>query len=348
MPRFAILYDPAVLKHVPPVHHCEHPRRVETIITRLRYCLPEHLFLRPRPATLEEICLVHEKAYVKLILESAGKLEFLDADTYLSPGTPEAALTAAGAAITGAELLMKGELRWFYAPVRPPGHHAGRNGRALGAPSQGFCIFNNAALAAVKACQLGAKRVAILDIDGHHGNGTQEIFYDQPLLYISLHQDPHTLYPGTGFLHEVGTGEGEGFNVNLPLPPGSADDVYSEAFRQVVLPILEEYRPEILLVSLGFDAHFLDPLTYLQVSLNTYYNVYMIIKELHVPTGFLLEGGYEEKVLAQGSELPTDVFLGREEHTIIEQETESSETVFIKAVSLLREARRVLRKYWQL
>lgn len=153
---------------------------------------------------------------------------FIDADTYVSPGTCKAARHAVGAVLRGGiDKVLSGEWNAAYAIVRPPGgHHVGHGGRALMAPTQGFCIFNNVAIGAVYAIEHGISRVAILDVDAHHGNGTQEIFYKDPkVLYISLHQDPLTIYPGTGFIDDVGEGEGEGFNVNVPpLPPFTADD----------------------------------------------------------------------------------------------------------------------------
>ncbi|NPB01115.1 MAG: histone deacetylase, partial [Crenarchaeota archaeon] len=197
------------------------------------------------------------------------------------------------------------------------------------------------------------KRVAIVDIDAHHGNGTQEIFYHtSKVLYISIHQDPLTLYPGTGFVHEVGMGDGEGFNINIPLPPGSADDVYMEAMDSIIIPVLEQYRPDIVLVSLGFDAHINDPLTQLEASLNSYENMYLIVKKMIDSGkirggGFLLEGGYDTGVLSKGSEVLVKLFLGRE-YRIGEEKTESGLNTLSRARKVIKEVVETHSRYWNL
>lgn len=356
MSKAVVIYDDAFLKHRPPHFHCENPGRVQKIVSHLREVgLFESLLVRPRVASVDDLCLVHDRRYVEFVLRicEKGETYYLDGDTYVSPGTKEAALTAAGAAMTGVDLVLRGEAKVFYAPVRPPGHHAGRAGRALTAPTQGFCIFNNVAVGAEYAVRRGAKRVAIIDIDAHHGNGTQEIFYfTSSVLYISLHQDPYTLYPGTGFVHETGEGEGEGYNVNIPLPPGTGDDIYSEAIENIVMPIVRQYRPDILLVSLGFDAHVEDPLTELEASLNTYDLLFQEILR-YVESGpckgagFLLEGGYVGEVLAKGSEILLKASLGKE-YTVGERRTATRESSLHSAKSRLKEVQQIQSRYWNL
>ncbi len=276
MKKIVVLYDDAFLKHIPPKFHCENPARVKAIMDCLRSFLPNELIVKPVYADVEDLYMVHSKEYVDSMMRffEHGGLAYIDGDTYISDGTRDAALAAAGAAMTGVDMIISGEVKSFYAPVRPPGHHAGISGRALTAPTQGFCIFNNIAIGAEYAIKRGIKKVAIVDIDAHHGNGTQEIFYHtSKVLYVSIHQDPLTLYPGTGYTHEVGIGDGEGYNVNIPIPPGSGDDVYGEIIDMIIMPILEQYRPEIVLVSLGFDSHINDPLTQLEATLSTYENL---------------------------------------------------------------------------
>ncbi len=356
MKKIVIIYDDAYLKHTPPRYHCENPARVRSIIDHLRSLgLLDKLLVKPRQASVEDLYLVHDKNYVDVIMRllEKGDLAYIDGDTYISSGTRDAALTAVGAVMTGVDLILSGEARCFFAPVRPPGHHAGVAGRALTAPTQGFCIFNNIAIGAEYALRRGAKRVAIVDVDAHHGNGTQEIFYTtDKVLYISLHQDPLTLYPGTGFVHEVGEGAGEGFNVNIPMPPGSCDDVYIQALEEIVMPILEQYRPDIVLVSLGFDAHTLDPLTGLDITLHTYEALFLLLKRglergLFKGVGYVLEGGYDTGVLAKGSEILVKLMLD-EDYTIGERKTESPNYVLQKAKRVFKEVREVHSRYWNL
>ena len=210
----------------------------------------------PRMATRLELERVHAPAHVDRVAASAGRTFAFDPDTYASPATYEVALLAAGAAIAGVETVVasgtSGATRAF-ALVRPPGHHAGPS-RAMG-----FCLFNNVAIAAAHALSLGVGRVAIVDYDVHHGNGTQWAFYEDPrVLVVSLHQYPY--YPGTGAAGEAGAGEGEGFTLNVPLEAGATDGDYGLVFRTLVLPVLQEFDPRLLLVSAGFDAHERDPL----------------------------------------------------------------------------------------
>ncbi|NPA69257.1 MAG: histone deacetylase [Crenarchaeota archaeon] len=355
MRNIVVIYDDAFLKHTPPKYHCESPARVKAIIECLRSFLPDNYFVKPRFATPEDLYMVHDKRYVDLMMKffEEGGLSYIDGDTYISPGTRDAALAAAGSAMTGVDLILSGDVKCFYAPVRPPGHHAGIAGRALSAPTQGFCIFNNIAIGAEYATRRGAKRVAIVDIDAHHGNGTQEIFYHtSKVLYISIHQDPLTLYPGTGFTHEVGVGDGEGYNINIPLPPGSGDDVYIEAMDNIIIPVLEQYKPDIILVSLGFDAHINDPLTQLEASLNTYENMYLIVKKFIDSGkvkggGFLLEGGYDTGVLSKGSEILVKLFLGKE-YKIGEDKTESGLNTRSRARKVIKEVIEIHSRYWNL
>ena len=210
----------------------------------------------PRMATRVELERVHAPEHVDRVAASAGGTFAFDPDTYASPATYEVALLAAGAAIVGVETVLASETLGAtraFALVRPPGHHAGPS-RAMG-----FCLFNNVAIAAAHALSLGVERVAVVDYDVHHGNGTQWAFYDDPrVLVVSLHQYP--FYPGTGAAGEAGAGEGEGFTLNVPLEAGATDGDYGLVFRTVVVPVLREFAPRLLLVSAGFDAHERDPL----------------------------------------------------------------------------------------
>jgi acetoin utilization deacetylase AcuC-like enzyme len=214
----------------------------------------------PRSATDDEITRVHDPGYLARIAETAGRAVSLDPDTFTSPETFEVARMAAGAAIAAVDhVLSTGKGARALALVRPPGHHAERN-RAMG-----FCFFNNVAIGAAHARARGLSRVAIVDYDVHHGNGTQWTFYDDPrVLFISSHQYPY--YPGTGAADETGSGAGTGFTVNLPLAAGATDADYVRVFDAIAWPVLRQFKPELVLVSAGFDAYMDDPLGGMRVT----------------------------------------------------------------------------------
>ena len=212
-----------------------------------------------REATDEELARVHDPRYVEGFSKLAGKSGYLDPDTYLNEGSVRAAKSAAGALVEMVDRVRAGDVSRGVALVRPPGHHA-RPGQAMG-----FCLVNNVAVAAAHARAKGLKNVAIVDFDVHHGNGTQEIFYRDPsVLYVSTHQYP--FYPGTGAAEERGDGEGKGATVNVPLAAGSGDAEYRDAFERHVLPAVNAFAPELILVSAGFDAAIADPLAEMRVS----------------------------------------------------------------------------------
>ena len=212
----------------------------------------------PRPATRSELTRVHTPTHVDQIAETAGERVSLDRDTYTSPDSYEVALLAAGAAVAAVEhTLATGSVGM--ALVRPPGHHAEQD-RAMG-----FCLFNNVAVAAAAARAAGVARVAIIDYDVHHGNGTQWMFYDDPtVLYVSLHQYP--FYPGTGAVTDIGRGDGLGCTLNVPLEAGAGDADYDRALRELIGPVVTGFSPELMLLSAGYDAHVRDPLGGMQVS----------------------------------------------------------------------------------
>ncbi len=209
--------------------------------------------IAPRAATHEQLARVHDADYIRRIADTAGRAVALDPDTYTSPESYDVARLAAGAAVEAVERVVGDAETTALALVRPPGHHAERD-RAMG-----FCLFNNVAVAAAHARSLGLERVAIVDYDVHHGNGTQHIFEADPqVLYISTHQFPY--YPGTGASDEIGAGEGRGFTVNVPIEAGALDEDYRVVFSEIVVPVLRQFHPDLLIVSAGFDAHERDPL----------------------------------------------------------------------------------------
>ncbi len=219
------------------------------------------------PLTLSAQCLarIHDPGYLEMLQEACAAGAHLDADTYTTPASWQLALNAAGGAAAVAEAVWSGRCRAGFALCRPPGHHA------TAQRGMGFCLLNNIALAAQHLLSEpldgvpNPHRLAIVDLDLHHGNGTQEIFwYRREVAFLSVHQSP--LYPGSGALQEQGAGEGLGYTVNLPLPPGSGDAAFRAVMQQVFLPLLDRFEPEMLLVSVGFDAHWRDPLGSLQLS----------------------------------------------------------------------------------
>jgi acetoin utilization deacetylase AcuC-like enzyme len=265
------IYDPVFLEHKVSPHHPEQPSRLEAILSIMRktgiwdavkhYRLPESTEVNARVEII--LAGVHPKVHIDLIQRKAREAKALNSinapfsdggDTYLSGGSFDAAFRAVQAAVSAVDLVMQGDTRRVFCAVRPPGHHCERM------RPMGFCLFNNIAVAARYArSNYGADRVAIVDWDVHHGNGTQAIFYDDPdVLFISLHQYPH--YPGTGNIDERGAGKGEGYTRNFPLPAGADESLYIRLFVEEIIPSLRSYSPDLILISAGFDAHRDDPL----------------------------------------------------------------------------------------
>ena len=284
-------------EHQTPPGHPERPERatvMDAVAAQWRESGGE--VVSPREATHEQLARVHDASYVRRISETAGRAVALDPDTYTSPESYEIALRAAGAAVDAVERVMADGHRQALALVRPPGHHAERH-RAMG-----FCLFNNVAIAAAHARALGARRVAIVDYDVHHGNGTQHIFEADPtVLYVSTHQDPY--YPGTGAVDETGEGEGAGATVNLPLEAGATDEDYRVVFGEVVLPVLRQFAPDLLLVSAGFDAHERDPLAGMRLTTGAFgamtHQLRTVADECcDGRIALVTEGGYDLEALA--------------------------------------------------
>ena len=247
-------------------------------------------------ATSEQLERVHTPAHINAIrelCEAGGGM--IDLDTSASAGSYEAALHAAGGAAWAARTLLTDGHRAAFCGLRPPGHHA-ETARAMG-----FCLFNNVAVAATEALEAGAERVLVLDWDVHHGNGTEEIFAADPrVLYISIHQWP--LYPGTGPAEYEGTGEGKGYTINLPMPPGSGSEEFLALVQHVVVPVARAYRPQLLAISAGYDAHRDDPLASCLVDTEAYADMSATMRdlgaELGAPILVCLEGGYAPRALA--------------------------------------------------
>jgi len=297
MNRTGVVQDPIFMEHVMDPGHPERPERLKVIYEMLEDEEKKNLRLinvKPRPATREELETTHSPAYIDRIASTAGKPHFrLDMDTSTSAKSFEAASLAAGGLCELIRAVCSGNLKNGFALVRPPGHHA-ESDRAMG-----FCLFNNVAIGAHYAIKnFSLERVLIVDWDVHHGNGTQNAFYSDPrVLYFSTHRYGF-FYPGSGAATEVGHGKGEGFTVNVPLEGGSGDSEYGNIFERVLKPIALEYRPQIILVSAGFDIHYDDPLGGMEVTEAGFARLTQILMEIAEVTALgklvlTLEGGYD-------------------------------------------------------
>ena len=314
--KVGYVYDPVYLRH-DTGQHPENTSRLEAIISHLEQTqlIRQLTLVEPRAASIEELSLVHSERHIAHVQEVAQERGgWLDPDTVMSTDSYEAALYAAGGLIRVTEAVMQGEVDSAFALVRPPGHHATTT------QAMGFCLFNNIAIAAKYAiAKYGLERLAIIDFDVHHGNGTQESFYDNPqVLYISTHESP--FYPGTGYIDETGKGEAEGTTVNIPLPAGCGDAEYLLVFEQIIVPVVRRFNPQFILVSAGYDTHWADELAMMQVTTTGFAQMVKIIKQLadELCSGrlvFSLEGGYNLTALATSIKATFDVLLG---HTNIE------------------------------
>ncbi len=292
--------------------HPERPERVETIRQALHAVGWWDAYPHLAPLELSKALLasVHDEIYLQRLLELSRRGQHLDMDTYTTPASWDLALKAAGGAVSVASATWQGQARRGFALTRPPGHHA--------TPSHGmgFCLLNNIALAAEYLVQeFSAQRLAIIDLDLHHGNGTQGIFWERAdVLYISTHQSP--LYPGSGALEDTGAGAGAGITANFPLPPGSGDTAFNEFMDGLILPLMDRHQPQMLLVSYGFDPHWRDPLGHLQLSAAGYGGLIASLvgwadENCGGRIALFLEGGYDLEAAAACSLSVTAALLGQ-------------------------------------
>jgi len=300
-----LLWHELFLKHLAGYSHVESPQRVEAILKRIKNnrVAASISFIEAEPAKIEWLERVHDRDYIKGILAlDIDEAVILDwGDTVATKASPSAALHAAGAGVQAAHLVLEGKITSAFCCVRPPGHHAERD-RAMG-----FCIFNNIAVTAAHLVEAeGLVRVAIVDWDVHHGNGTERMFIeDDRVLYISLHQYPH--YPGTGHANTTGSGKGQGYTINLPMGAGAGDREYLAAFRERIIPALDAFKPEFILISAGFDGHEDDPLSGTVLTTSAFRAMTVLLKESaekHCRGSIvsLLEGGYDIQALADSVE----------------------------------------------
>ncbi|MCH7797691.1 MAG: histone deacetylase [Planctomycetes bacterium] len=338
-----LLSDPAMFEHDPGPGHPECPQRLEAVCDALRrQPVAGTRWATPHPARRSLIERIHAPAYVDRLDELRGTSATLDADTRVSPGSIAAARLAAGAAVDAVTAVISGRARRAFALVRPPGHHAEAD-RAMG-----FCLFNNIAIAAAHArAELGCRRVLIVDWDVHHGNGTQHAFFDRSdVLFFSTHRYP--FWPGTGDLHEIGADAGIGFTVNVPLPAGCGDTEYRAVFDRLLVPVADDFEPELVLVSAGFDAHVRDPLGGMSMTTAGYGSLCVVVRELadRLCGGrlvLILEGGYDLDALASSVRTCVEVLAGPAPPE--PQEVKGSEGSAERAID---EVRRVHRGFWPL
>ncbi len=307
-----VYYDSRCLAHETGPGHPERPERLIAVRTRIEqadYGRPVQL-VSPDPAGPQELARVHAASYLDELERSSRRTHTVfDPDTPANEHSFHAARLAAGGALAAVRSVIRGEAVRPFVAMRPPGHHAEAD-RAMG-----FCLLNSVAVAAADAIAAGLERVAIVDWDVHHGNGTEHIFAARrDVLYVSLHQAPH--YPGTGRSTDVGEGAGAGFTVNVPLPSGSGDAEYRHAFDEVVIPVLEQYRPQLLIVSAGFDVDERDPLAGMLLNSRSvsWITARLLDTARRTADGrivHVLEGGYDEAGLADGVDAVLSVLAGR-------------------------------------
>lgn len=342
MAKVGIVLDKLYVDHDNGMGHPESQERILAIVDMLKFTklFDEVVRIEPRDATKEEITLVHTLKHYDNIASTKGRPKvFLDADTSTCPVSFDAALRAAGGMISAIDSVLSKEVDRAFPLVRPPGHHAEAD-RAMG-----FCLFNNVAVGAAYLTEVkGLERVLVIDWDIHHGNGTQHIFYDtSKVLYFSTHQYP--FYPGTGAAEEVGSGEGKGYTVNVPMEPGMGDDEFIRIFEEILKPIIDQYKPEFILVSAGFDIYFEDPLGGMKVSPEGFAKLTRLLtdeadKICDGKIVFLLEGGYNLDGLWISTKEVIEELLDKKK---TEYKLSVSET---NADSLIDNIKKIYSDYW--
>ncbi|AEH24157.1 histone deacetylase family protein [Pyrococcus yayanosii] len=329
-----IFYSPKFLDHRPRGYHPENPGRLALVLEALRERGLWANVKEPNPISEEELLSIHAAEYVEAIRTASKSFTYIDPDTYVSPGTWEAALLAMGAAREAALLGTK-ERGLHLVLSRPPGHHAGRSGRALGAPTLGFCIFNNAA-AAARVVKDEKGKALVIDFDAHHGNGTQEIFWtDSNVVHVDIHE--RDIYPWTGYEADIGGKGAEGSKVNIPMPHYAGDDNYILAWNEVVLPIVEALKPKVIIVSAGFDGFKGENLTTLMLTERFFHHAGATLSNFSVV--MVLEGGY-----GVGLKKGLPAFIeGYERGEPIEEPRDIS----YETLRIIRGVKEVQKEWWQ-
>ncbi|MBI4651298.1 histone deacetylase [Candidatus Desantisbacteria bacterium] len=308
--KTGFVYSPYYLEHNTG-HHPENPKRLQSIIKELKEkkIFEKLLHIDPYKATEQDISLAHDTDYAKEVWKKCvQKISNIDVDTVICEESYNVALMAVGGVMRGVDAVAGGEVENVFCAVRPPGHHAEK------ACGMGFCLFNNIAIGARYAQKkYGLKKILIVDWDAHHGNGTQNIFYSDPsVLYFSIHQFPH--YPGTGKKEETGTGEGKGFTVNVPVNAGISEEDFLKKFSEELIPHAKKFKPDLFMISAGFDSHFEDFLASLPLTDKGFAMMTEIVKNLAKESCngkivSVLEGGYNLKALARAAALHIEILM---------------------------------------
>ncbi|MDH7506468.1 MAG: histone deacetylase [Candidatus Thermoplasmatota archaeon] len=331
-----IVYSKQFNKHDNPGHP-ENAKRLNVMLDEIKKSPFYEDLEFVEPEILSEKCLyeVHSETMIELVKQiSLTGDTWIDLDTYVCKNDYETARLAAGGLLTACKDVVFNKSDNAFALVRPPGHHANKN------RSMGFCLFNNAAIAANELAKMG-KKVLIFDFDVHHGNGTQEIFYDRnDVMYQSLHLSPH--YPGTGSIQEIGIGKGVGFTINAPLNYGNGDAAVTRLLNEIFLPIAKQFKPDIIIMSCGYDSHHQDPLGGLKLTSNFYAEIIKSFQEVQPKIACTLEGGYNLKwigkcVVAQLGQMTGKI-------VVFDDKTEEEENVD----ELIKQLRNELKKYWDI
>ena len=354
-----VIYDDIYLSHRIGTHVESHERLIGIMDFLNKTKLlenPDFKLIRPRKATTDQIKYVHQESLINEVKEVSeisqitGHLQHLDMDTSVSAKTYEASLYSVGGNLNGIDEIIEGKVKNAFALVRPPGHHSNSY------KCSGFCIFNNIAIAAEYLLkEKGIKRVAIIDWDCHHGNGTQDIFYNGSesgeVVIFNSHQDGRTLYPGSGFINEIGSGKGEGKIINFPMPPGAAEDTVLIFFEEVIKPVCREFQPEFILISAGFDTHWTDELTNMGW---TYQGPAKYLKKLKTIADefangriiITLEGGYE--IDKQAKAVYNCLQVLNNSNQLIEEKSRESDSTVINYVNnkVIPHLKESLKPYW--
>ena len=354
MTKTAIVYSPKYLEHNTGPDHPETSKRLKAIIKELRSLkqltgTSEYKLVKPDLARLEDLELVHHQEHINLVKRicnyGGGLLDL--GDTVVSSESFEVARYAVGGAIKAVDFVLSKKVENAFSLARPPGHHAGPYYAA------GFCVFNNIAVAAAHLLKrFNFERILILDLDAHHGNGTQEIFYKtNKVLYISLHEDPRE-FPGSGFVDENGADEGLGYNVNLPFPNGTSDKPYLRAIEDIVIPIIRQYKPEFFLVSAGYDGYYGDPVARIRLSASIYPKIFSKILNLASVLSrdrfvAVLEGGYNLNWLGK-LVASTISKMANLNYSIKDKKIRVSSKAEKQANDVIKEVKRVQSVFWSL
>jgi len=356
-----IVYDPIYLEHRIGTHVESHERLIAIMdFLRSKKVLenPDFNLIKPKKATIEQIKYVHNKSLINQVKEASAlaeathRLQYLDwGDTIASGKTYEASLYSVGGNLMGLDNIIENKVENVFAAVRPPGHHSNSY------KCSGFCIFNNIAIATEYLFrEKNMKKVAIIDWDCHHGNGTQDIFYNGSesgeVVIFNSHQDGRTLYPGSGFINEIGSGKGEGKIINFPMPPRAAEDIVLMFFEEIIRPVCREFQPEFILISAGFDTHWTDELTNMGW---TYQGPAKYLKKLKTIADefangrilITLEGGYEIDKQAKAVYNCIQVLNGKD-NLIIEEKPKVSDKVVLDYITdkLIPKLKEYLTPYW--